>query len=54
MSVVRVYSKDEKHSFHAISFFKFDDNIISEITEYYGEISEPPAWRIKEKFSEQY
>jgi predicted SnoaL-like aldol condensation-catalyzing enzyme len=54
VSVVRVYSQDEKHSFHAISFFKFDDNIITEITEYYGEISKPPEWRIKENYSERY
>jgi hypothetical protein len=54
VSVVRVYSKDEKHSFHAISFFTFADNVVSEITEYYGEISEPPAWRINEGFSERY
>ena len=54
VSVVRVYSKEEKRSFYATSFFKFEDGLISEITEYWGDITEAPAWRIAEGLSEKY
>lgn len=54
VSVVRVYSKEEKRSFYATSFFKFEDGMISEITEYWGDITEAPAWRIAEGLSEKY
>jgi hypothetical protein len=54
ISVVRVYSKDKNISFYATSFFKFKDGLISEIEEYYGQISEPPQWRIEQGLSEKY
>lgn len=54
VSVVRVYSKEKKESFYATSFFKFKDGLITEITEYWGEITEPPAWRIAAGLSEHY
>lgn len=54
VSVVRVYSKEDKQSFYATSFFKFRDGLISEITEYWGDITEAPAWRIAEGLSEKY
>jgi len=54
VSVVRVYAKEDKHSFYATSFFKFKNGLITEITEYWGEITESPAWRITEGLSEKY
>ncbi|UCD19029.1 MAG: nuclear transport factor 2 family protein [candidate division WOR-3 bacterium] len=54
VSVVRVYSKEKKESFYATSFFKFKDGLIAEMTEYWGEITEPPAWRLAEGLSERY
>jgi len=54
VSVVRVYSNEVKHSFYATSFFKFESGLIAEITEYWGDITEPPAWRIAEGLSEKY
>ncbi len=54
VSVTRVYSEHEKQSFYATSFFKFKGERVCEITEYWGAISEPPAWRIKEGLSERH
>ena len=54
ISVVRVYSKENEHSFYATSFFKFKNDLIAEITEYWGEITTAPAWRIAEGLSETY
>jgi predicted SnoaL-like aldol condensation-catalyzing enzyme len=54
ISVVRVYSKEKEQHFYATSFFKFKDGLISEITEYWGENTEAPAWRIAEGLSETY
>ena len=54
VSVVRVYSKEDKQSFYATSFFKLKNGLIKEITEYWGEITEAPAWRITEGLSEKY
>ena len=54
VSVVRVYSKEKKESFYAVSFFKFNEGLITEITEYWGNITEPPAWRLAEGYSERY
>lgn len=54
VSVVRVYSNEAKQSFHAASFFKFRDSLIAEITEYWGENTNPPPWRIAEGLSETY
>jgi predicted SnoaL-like aldol condensation-catalyzing enzyme len=54
VSVVRVYSEESEHSFYAASFFRFEKGLIAEITEYWGNITEPPAWRTAEGFSQRY
>ena len=54
VSVVRVYSHESKQSFYATSFFRFKNGLIAEITEYWGDITEPSAWRIAEGLSEKY
>lgn len=54
ISVVRVYSKEEKQSFYATSFFRFNQGLIAEITEYWGEITAAPAWRTARGLSETY
>jgi len=54
VSVVRVYSKEKTQSFYATSFFKFKDGRINEITEYWGENTEPPVWRVTAGLSERH
>lgn len=54
LSVVKVTSIDNSQSFYATSFFEFAGDYIIKITEYWGEISEPPEWRINGGWSERY
>jgi len=54
ISVVKVISVDNSQSFYATSFFEFRGDYIIKITEYWGEISEPPEWRINSGWSERY
>ena len=51
VSVVKVSSDESTKSFHAVSFFKFKDDFIAEIEEYWGENSDPPVWRIEKGYS---
>ena len=54
ISIVKVTSVENPQSFYATSFFEFKGNSIIKITEYWGEISEPPDWRIDAGWSERY
>lgn len=54
ISAVRVVTEDKSSSFYATSFFTIKNNLICEITEYWGDNSEPPVWRIEESLSERY
>ena len=59
ISVVRVQSAAaaatcDGAGFHVVSFFAFKDGLISQITEYWGEDCEPPAWRARAGLSERY
>lgn len=54
VSAVKVESEDKTSSFYATSFFTIKDNLISEITEYWGDNGEPPKWRLNESLSERY
>ena len=54
ISVVKVTSVKNLQSFYATSFFEFKGNYIIKITEYWGEISEPPEWRINGGWSDRY
>ncbi len=45
VKVISKFSENEIKSFYAISLFEFKDDIIIKITEYWGDISEPPDWR---------
>ena len=54
VSAVKVESVDKTSSFYATSFFVIEDNLISEITEYWGDNGEPPQWRLNESLSERY
>lgn len=54
VTAVRVASGDEAKSFCAVSFFTVKDGLIREITEYWGENGEPPAWRADCPFVERY
>ena len=54
ISVVRVYSKEVPERFYAVSFFTFSQGLVSEIVEYWGNITEAPAWRLAQGYSELY
>lgn len=51
VSTVFVYSHTEKGEFFVNTFYKFKEGLISEIVEYWSDVSERPAWR--DKFSEK-
>nr|WP_319489827.1 nuclear transport factor 2 family protein [uncultured Caproiciproducens sp.] len=48
ISVVHVELAGGNTAFTAVSFFDFQNELISGLTEYWGDIAEPPEWR-KEK-----
>jgi len=54
ISVVKLTSVENSQSHYATSFFEFKGNYIIKITEYWGEISEPPEWRINSGWSDRY
>ena len=54
VSAVKVKSEDKTSSFYDTAFFVIKDSTITEITEYWGDNSEPPKWRIEENLSEKY
>ena len=54
ISVVKVTSVENSQSFYATSFFEFKGNYIIKITEYWGEISEPPERRINGGWLDRY
>jgi ketosteroid isomerase-like protein len=39
--------------FYATSFFGFRDGLISDITEYWSSVEDPPAWRLENKFAKK-
>jgi len=54
ISVVNVEAEDKSTCFYATSFFKMKNNMICEIHEYWGDVGDPPEWRIKQGLSERY
>lgn len=53
-AAARVYSKESGQSFHAASFFEIKKNLITRITEYWGQDGEPPAWRKRGGWARRY
>ncbi len=49
ISVVKVSLKESDISFHATSFFEFENDKIKTLDEYWGEDGIPPQWRIDMK-----
>lgn len=45
VTVVQVVQESDPVSFHATSFFEFEDDKIQKLTEYWGEDSPAPKWR---------
>jgi len=46
LTVVQVTSREPpSQMFSAVSFFHFEDDCISRVTEYWGDCVEPPEWR---------
>jgi len=54
ISIVKVSDEKEDASFFVTSIFSFSNQLISEITEYWGENGEAPQWRVEEGLSENY
>lgn len=54
ISIVLIYNADHSMSFYVTSLFRFSEDRIIEITEYWGDNGEPPQWRLDENFSERY
>jgi hypothetical protein len=54
ISVAKIFNVENTISFYVTSFFKLKDNLIEEVTEYWGDNGEPPKWRVDEKLSVRY
>ncbi|MTI96800.1 MAG: hypothetical protein FH749_15210 [Firmicutes bacterium] len=54
VSAVKVEEQGGSTSFYATSFFTIQNNLITEIIEYWGDNSEPPQWRLSKSLSERY
>lgn len=46
ITATRVFTKDNKLSFHVVSFIKIENNKIISIDEYWGDDSVAPKWRL--------
>lgn len=49
ISITRVWLAGNRDSFHAVSFFKFQDNKILCLDEYWGDDGVAPQWRLDKK-----
>ncbi|AOT68935.1 hypothetical protein [Geosporobacter ferrireducens] len=49
ISVVKVQLKNEDISFHATSFFEFNNEKIKVLNEYWGDDGKAPQWRIEKQ-----
>lgn len=46
ITFVQVLSKDKSMKFHTVSFIKLEDDMISDMDEYWADNREPPEWRL--------
>ena len=54
ISIVKVSDEEGSASFYVTSVFNFANQLISEITEYWGENGKAPQWRLDKELSEHY
>ena len=47
ITAVKVYSVNKSSSFHVVSFIKTENNLITEMDEYWADDTEVPEWRHK-------
>ena len=47
ITAVRVYSVNKSSSFHVVSFIKTENNLITEMDEYWADDTEVPKWRCR-------
>lgn len=45
ITVVHVYSRDRRMSFHVTSFFRMQEDRIASVEEYWGDDGDAPRWR---------
>ncbi|WP_415520971.1 hypothetical protein [Clostridium sp.] len=53
ISVVKVQLKNKDASFHATSFFEFNNGKIKLLNEYWGDDGKAPQWRIDKQIGEK-
>lgn len=51
ITVTKVWLSDESASFHAVSFFEFQNNKITVLNEYWSEDGNAPQWRLDKHIS---
>lgn len=49
IAVTRIWHAINGDSFHCVSFFKFQDNKVSRLDEYWGDDGNIPQWRLDKK-----
>lgn len=49
ITATHVYEKDQRLSFHVVSFIKIQGDKILSIDEYWGDDGAPPQWRLDKK-----
>lgn len=53
ITVTRVWAKDNSIKVHAVSFFKFENDKILALDEYWGECGDIPQWRLDKKIGKK-
>jgi len=53
ITVTRVCAKDNSITLHAVSFFKFENDKILTLDEYWGECTDIPQWRQDKKIGKK-
>lgn len=53
ITVTRVWAKDKSFTLHAVSFFKFENDKILALDEYWGECGDTPQWRLDKKIGKK-
>ena len=45
ITAVKIYAVNKSSSFHVVSFIKTENNLITEMDEYWADDNEVPEWR---------
>lgn len=53
ITVTKVWAKDDSITLHVVSFFKFENDKILTLDEYWGECGDIPQWRLDKKIGKK-